>query len=71
MTDQAQSLHPALTDTLVSLSLSDAHNNQLQFAHDIFNSLGIDKLEIPSHTKWYPLFREEIPRIRGIYMSHR
>ena len=68
--DQAQSLHPNLTNILISLGLPEAHNNPLAFATRIFNSPDIDQLEIQSHVKWYPLFQMEIPVTRYIYMRH-
>ena len=68
---QARLLHPTLTNTLISLGLPDAHNDTLAFATSIFNSPDIDRLEFRTHTKWYPLFREEIPVNRTIYMQHQ
>lgn len=69
--DQAQSLHPSLTKTLISLGLPYSHNDPLAFATRIFESQDIDRFEFPSQTKWYPLIRKEIPVIRTIYMQHR
>jgi hypothetical protein len=69
--DQARSLHPNLTKTLISLGLPDAHNDPLALGTRIFESQDIDQFEFSSHTKWYPLVREEIPVIRTIYMQHQ
>ena len=69
--DQARSLHPNLTNILISLGLPDAHNDPLVFATRIFNSPEFNQLDIQSHSKWYPLFRTEIPVTRNIYMRHQ